>query len=101
MLTIPTRATPAQTLRVLLADQACTISLYQKPQGLFADISVDETLVSAGVICRDCVPLTVGAFVGNLIIVDTTGASDPNYAELGMRFVLVYMTADEYAIFNQ
>ena len=97
MLTIPTQATPAQTLRAVLADQACTISLYQKPQGMFADVAVDGTIVSAGVICRNNVPFVIGQFVGNLVIVTTNGATEPDYT----GFQLIYLTAEEYALFQQ
>lgn len=99
---VTVQAVPAQTLKVVLAEQNCQINIYQKEQGLFVDIIANgETLVSA-VIARDAVPLMCRdylSFAGNLMFIDTQGASDPEYSTLGSRFKLVYLTADEYALF--
>ena len=101
MLTVPLQPIPAQVVKVVLGGQNCQINIYQKPQGLFVDISADDVTIIAGTIARDADPLvsrTYTGFMGNLLFVDTQGARDPEYAALGTRFQLVYLTVDEYAI---
>lgn len=95
------QAVPAQTLKVVLAEQNCQINIYQKEQGLFVDVVFNGETISAAVIARDAVPLMPRKYLpfkGNLMLIDTQGASDPEYSELGSRFKLVYLTADEYAL---
>lgn len=101
MLTIPIQPTPAQSVKVILGGQNCVITLTQKPQGLFFDLNSNGVDVVTSVIARDAVQLVcreyVG-FIGNLLFVDTRGNQDPTSTGLGNRFVLLYLTADEYAL---
>jgi hypothetical protein len=101
MQTIPIQAIPAQTLQVVLGGQNCQISLRQKSQGVFVDISVEDVDVVVSVIARDAVPLMcreyVG-FVGNILFIDTQGSDDPSYEGMGSRFTLNYLTAAENAL---
>lgn len=100
MQVIPLQAVPSQLLQVVLGGQNCQLSIYQKPQGLFVDLSSNGVTISLAVIAQDVNPLNPIAytgFIGNLIFTDTQGNSDPVYTGLGARFQLVYLTADEYA----
>lgn len=99
MITIPLQPEPSQSLNVTLGLQNVEILLYNTDRGLFANILSDGTAVANGVVCLDAVPLVralYNGFVGNLCFVDTQGANDPQYAQLGTRYLLVYMNADEY-----
>lgn len=98
---IPIQPVPSQIAKVVLGGQNCQILIYQKPQGLFVDINADGSDIVTGVIARDAVPIVCreyAGFVGNLIFIDTQGASDPAYDGLGSRYSLVYLTAEEYAL---
>lgn len=95
---IPLQPIPAQTFKVVLAGQNCTLNIYQKSQGLFLDLNVDGVDIVQGVIARNAVKLNCREyepFVGNLIFIDTQGSSDPEYTGLDSRFGLVYITTDE------
>lgn len=101
MLQIPTQPVPSQQLQAVLGNQNCQIAIYQKPCGMFVDINSNGVDVSSGILARNAVPLcpfNYNGFVGNLIILDTQGASDPTYSGLGSRFQLVYLTAAELAL---
>jgi hypothetical protein len=102
MQTVTLQPIPAQSVKVVLDGQNCTVTLRQKLQGLFVDIDVDNTRVVSGVIARDAVPLACREYagmLGNLLFIDTQGSDDPSAAGLGSRFQLVYLTAAEYALF--
>ena len=101
MQTIPLQPVPSQSTKVVLGGQNCQILIYQKAQGLFVDLNADGVEIVSGVIARDAVPLvcrSYAGFVGNLLFTDTQGTSDPEYSQLGSRFVLLYLTADENAL---
>ena len=101
MQSIPLQPVDAQTLTVMLDGKNYRISLTQKPKCLFADITVDGVSVAASVIARDCVQLVPVSYGGNLIFVDSQGSSDPTFAGIGSRFELIYLTAEEYVLFQQ
>lgn len=101
MFTIPLQPIPSQIVKVVLSGQNCQLNLYQKPQGLFVDISANDVNVVSGIIARDTAALIARdyvGFLGNLIFIDTQGDSDPNSTGLGGRFSLLYLTEAEYAI---
>ena len=101
MLTVPLQPIPAQVCKVVLGGQNCQINVYQKSQGLFVDVAVDTTEIAAARIARDIDPIvsrTYSGFIGNLLFIDTQGNSDPTYAGLGSRFVLLYLTDAEYVL---
>lgn len=101
MLTVPLSPVPSQSVKVVLAGQNCTISLNQKPQGMFVNVSVDAVPVVVTVVARDAVPLVCReyeGFVGNLLFIDSQGSLDPEYSGLGSRWNLVHLTAEEYAL---
>ena len=101
---IPLMAKPAQTLKVVLAGQNCQIYVYQKAQGVFVDVNANGVDVSVATLAHDAVPLVprdYAGFLGNLMFIDTKGASDPQYSGMGTRYALVYLTADEYALIRK
>lgn len=101
MQAIPLQPVPSQSVKAVLGGQNCQILVYQKPQGVFVDVSVNGVDVAVGTIARDAVPLVCrgySGFSGNLLFIDSQGSADPAYAGLGDRFSLVYLTAEEYAL---
>ena len=100
MVQISIQPIPAQRVSTVLSNQNCQIALNQKAQGIFVDINVNGVDVSLGVLARDGVPLNAcpySSFTGNLFLIDTQGSEDPSYSGLGSRWLLLYLTADEYA----
>jgi hypothetical protein len=98
MQTIPLQPVPNQTLMVQLAGQTCQINVYQKFYGLFCDLYVANTLIIAGVLCENLNRIVRSlylGFVGDLGFYDTQGTSDPDYAGLGSRFLLIYLEASD------
>lgn len=91
---IPLQPVPSQTLSVVLSGQNCQISVYQKSTGIYLDLEVDNSPIVTTVLCHDRVRLVRSAylgFFGDLAFVDTLGHADPQYENLGSRFVLAYM----------
>lgn len=100
MLRIPLQAKPNQTLGIMLNGQPCEINIVQKTTGLFASLY----LVNKPVVTTRLVRHGVGivrqsyfGFVGDLVILDTQGETDPNYKELGSRYQLYYITESDLA----
>lgn len=87
---IPLRATPSQTLTVLLASQNCRIDLRTKRTGLYFDLYVDEEPVVQGVLCLNLVRLVRRGIVGDLFWLDTRGTDAPTYDGLENRYYLIY-----------
>lgn len=94
MLVVPIQPLANQTLQVQLANQPCTLHIYQEAYGLYINVYINNTLIIAGVICEDrnrIVRSTYLGFVGDFIFVDTQGQTDPIYTGLGGRYQLVYL----------
>lgn len=101
MQTIPIQPVPSQLSKVVLGDQNCQIALSQKERGLFVDVNVNGVDIVVGIIARDAVPIVCreyAGFQGNLLFIDTRGSDDPVYTDLGTRFQLLYLTAEEYEL---
>lgn len=97
-LQIPTTANPNRTIKVILNEQECTITLRQKGERLYLDLTVGDTAVCRGAVCLNLVPIVQVAqntFSGNLVFVDIEGDSAPTYDGLNTRYFLVYYTDDE------
>jgi len=96
---IPLIAAPAQTQSISLSKQNCKLSVYQRGDALYCDLTVNGAPVLATKICRNRIRLMLGAeyrpFVGDLVFVDTQGDSQPHYTGLDGRFVLLYLEATE------
>ncbi len=98
---ISLQAVPSQSVKAVLENQNFQIFLNQKDQGLFVDVNVGGVDVVLAVLAHDAVPLICRDYLGiagNLIFTDTQGNNDPYYDGLGSRYVLVYLTASEYAL---
>ncbi len=90
---IPVQSVPAQTFQVTLGGQNCQVSLQWMSTGLFITLSINGNPVISGRYCNDRVNLIRQkylGFTGWLYFVDSAGSSDPNYADLGSRYLLVY-----------
>jgi len=90
---VPITSVAAQTFTVQLGGQNCVITLYQKSNGLYFDMTVNNNTCVNTVLCLNLVGLVREAyygFVGQLAFVDTQGTSDPYYTGLGSRYLLVY-----------
>ncbi len=98
MLTIPIGDVPSQIFSTTVGGQQVRLRIFTRRQALFADVYVAGTLIVAGALCKNGVPLMRGAylgFVGDLMFIDTQGAFDPSSPGLGSRYTLVYLsTAD-------
>lgn len=105
MLTIPIQPTPSQTITVSLANQQCTINVYQKSTGLYVDLFVNNSLIIGGVIAQNLNRIVRSAylgFIGDLGFWDTQSVlqadgtmlgSDPDYTGLRSQFQLIYLEA--------
>lgn len=94
---IPLRAIPNQTVIVRLLEQVTQLNVYQKPQGLFIDVLVNNAPIVMGVICQDRNAIVRDAylgFIGDIAFLDNEGTEDPIYTGLGSagsRFSLAYL----------
>jgi len=90
---VPITSVAAQTFTIQLGGQNCAITLYQKSNGLYFDMTVNNSTCVNTVLCLNLVGLVREAyygFGGQLAFVDTQGTSDPYYTGLGSRYLLVY-----------
>lgn len=95
MLVVPTKPFPNQQIQVLLANQPCTLHIYQTAYGLFMDVFKGDTLIVAGVICLNANKIIRSAylgFIGDFVFVDSESSGEsPVYTGLGTRFTLLYL----------
>lgn len=94
MQVIPLTAVPSQTLTVVLSNQTCQITVYQRAQGLFCDLSVNNSPIILSVLCENLnriVRSVYLGFIGDLCFLDNEGSNDPDYTGLGSRFSLMYL----------
>jgi hypothetical protein len=101
MILIPLQPIPAQAFNVSLDGQPCRISLYQKGDFFFMDLTVNNATVVQGRMVLNNVWIVRYAYlglVGDLFMFDTMGTADgPTYDGLGARYQLFYATPDEIA----
>lgn len=104
MLKITLSPEVSQRFSVTLEGVSCTIKLHQRTTGLYMDMWVNDVLAFAGVLCLNITKIVrydyvraASGFKGELFFVDTKGTNDPNYSELGSRYVLYYLASDEIA----
>lgn len=98
MVKIPLKQTPSQKLRVVLGGQNCTMSIYYRFGNTYMDLSVDNTVVVNGAICRNRASIVQVAnitFSGSLHFVDLLGTNDPDYHLYNDRYILLYVPKDE------
>lgn len=98
MIQVPLSPVPLQTVQVVLGGQSCVVKVSQLEYGMFADLSVNDGLIVAGVICQNLNRIVRSlylGFSGDLVFWDAQGSEDPVYTGLGSRFFLLYLAADE------
>lgn len=98
MMILPLSATPSQVVNAVVGGQPVKLAIYQKSAGLFCDVSRNGAPLATGLICRDRVKLIRRGYLGmsgDFVFVDTQGVSDPAYAGLGSRYLLVYLEATD------
>jgi len=97
VLQVPLSPIPAQTLAIILGGQNCTIAVYQKGDALYFDLVTDSVTITTTRVCRNKIRLLLSAnylgFVGDFVFVDTQGDTQPQYAQLNTRYVLLYLEA--------
>ena len=90
---IPLKPVPVQKVSATLGGQEVTVSLLPRLGKLYATVSADGRVLIRERVCLHGMPLVGEAyrgFRGELYLVDTAGSLDPQWQELGSRFVLVY-----------
>jgi hypothetical protein len=96
---IPVAAVPTQTLSIVLENQNCEITLQLFGTSLYFSLTADAVPIVKTRIARNKIRFLLDAvykpFVGDFVFVDTQGDTDPQYAGLGTRYLLVYMTEAE------
>lgn len=98
MVKIPLQQTPSQKLRVVLAGQNCTISVYYRFGNTYMDLLVADTIVQQGAICRNrasIINIANSVFAGSLHFLDLLADEDPDYQLFNDRYILLYVAADE------
>lgn len=97
---VPLKPTPSQIVNVTLADQVCQIKVAQMGDKVFVDLSVNNTIIIAGVVARNLNRIVRSlylGFVGDLTFIDNQGSADPVYTGLGDRFSLAYLDTSDLA----
>lgn len=97
---VPLQTAPSQQLQIVLGGQNCQIAVYQKGEHLYMDLQAAGTDISTGVVAHNLVPMVPTVYLGfegNLLFVDNQGGTDPQWAGLGVRYQLLYMTEADYA----
>ena len=82
---VPLQVVPNQAVLTSLNGQTVQLNVYQKRTGLFLDIYVSNTLILAGVRCRNTTLMVLDAylgFVGALTWLDNQGNDNPDYTGL-------------------
>lgn len=90
---IPLSAVPSQALSVLLSGQNCQINVYEKSNGVYLDLFINNVAVVSGQLCLDRDPMVTKVylgFVGTLQFSDILGTTDPVSSGFGERYFLVY-----------
>lgn len=97
--TIPLNAIPNQQFTVTLDGQICQIRLYWRYDNLYCDLSVKDEVICTGALCvtnEFILQQPKLNFSGNLLFVDKEGhGAQPDYKELGTRFVLCFVQESE------
>lgn len=87
---IPLRPLPNQRVQVRLNGDTYGITVCARRGGLYATVSINDEVVTRNRVMRSFAP-----FEGNLMIVDTSGVTDPNWEDLGQRYRLFWWQTDE------
>ncbi len=98
MQTVTLQPIKAQELTVTLSGVPVMLRIYQRSNGLYADVGVNNQWKALGVICLNGNKLVRYSYLGlpgDLFFVDTKGDVDPVYDGLGDRFKLFYASNEE------
>ena len=86
ILTIPLDPYPNQTVSVVIGGVRWTIQLLTRLGRLYATVGNDtDGVIVRNRVCLDRIFITL-----NLVFIDRDGNQDPEYAELGSRYLLVW-----------
>jgi len=92
---VPLEAVPSQNLSVALGGQQANISVYQRGDNLYFDLTSNGSPIVTTRICRNKQLLLIDAlyrgFRGDFMFLDTQGDEQPNYTGLGTRYLLLYL----------
>ena len=97
---IPLQAIASQVVLANLAGQNCQVSVYQKSTGLYCDVYLNNSIIIAGSLCLDRVKIVRDMYhglIGDLAFVDQQGRNDPDYTGFGIRYLLYYLEASDFA----
>lgn len=103
MVEIPLNNVPNQQFNVVLNEQDCTIHLYQRNTRLYMDLFLDGVALRYGAVCLPHIDIVAHPypFTGRLVFMDSLSEPAkqmaPQYAELGTRYKLFYLTDEEAA----
>jgi hypothetical protein len=96
---VPLSPRPAQTLAVNLGGQSVRLNVYFRAHtGLLVDVLVLDALIIGGVQARDRTRIVRDlylGFIGELAFVDQHGHNDPQWRQLGQRYLLFWYSPDE------
>ena len=98
MIKIPLQQIASQKFRIVLEGQNVTIRLFYRFGDMYADVFVGNETICLGSICRNRTAIVENAgekFKGNLFFMDMLGDTDPQYEDLGSRYVFLYVSANE------
>lgn len=98
MLVIPLSPIPSQTLKVVLDDQDCEISVLMHGPHLYLDLTVNGNIVQQGALLLDyvsAIQIPTRNFSGTLAMFDTQGNEPPRWDGLGDRWQLCYWSEGE------
>ena len=98
MFSVPLISTASQQFSVVLAQQNCQITIYQKRSNLYFDLTVNDISIVRTRMCRNGVRVirqTYQGFIGDFMFVDTQKNDDPLYTGLGSRWLLIYLEASD------
>lgn len=98
MIIIKLTDVPSQTFQVVLGNQNCTISLYQREKRMYMDLIANDVPICAGAICvngTEIVQYATPSFDGTLHFYDIRGQEAPQWTALVDRFAFLYVSVDE------
>lgn len=103
---IPLISSDNQQLNVILANQNCTVALYERAGFFYLDLGINADYILRGILIvpgESILPVRP-VFSGHIVMIDTLAPLDaqtqPTVAGLGDRYQLMYMTDDEYAQYS-